>query len=207
MPPLPPPVCLVRSYESRGIKGGTVIAEHVLDLATHQQMLADPDCYRAVVGACRNCGGERIHALCFRQRVLRPADAQEASLVVDIRLFRCARRGCGAVFTMLPAFIARHLWRAWATVERSARGLEQPPKSTRRRWLSRLASDASDLAQSFVSLAAGVLEASFLRQVSRSSTRRDVIEVASEAIALHFGHVFAAVAGWIHRLRPGVRLL
>lgn len=207
MPPPPPPVCLVRSYKSRGLKGGTVIAEDVLDLETHQRRLADPDGYRAVVGPCLNCGGEHIHAHCFRERTLRPANAGEARLVVAIRLFRCATRSCRAVFTVLPAFIARHLWRAWTTVEKSTSGEERPPRMTLRRWLSRLASDASDLVQSFASLGSGVLEASFLREISRSSTRCEVVRAAKDAISLPCGRVFSAIASWIHRLLRGIRLM
>jgi hypothetical protein len=155
-------VCLVRSYKSRGVKGGTFIAEDVMDLETHLRRLLDPDAYRAVIGLCPNCGGDCIHALCFRERILRPADSAERPLIVEIRLFRCAPRNCGAVFTVLPAFIARHLWRAWKTVEATSAGQQQPPETTRRRWLSRLASNASQLVQTFASLGQGVLEPSFL---------------------------------------------
>ena len=184
-----------------------MIAEDVLDLQTHQQKLLDPDDYRGLIPACFNCGHDCIHALCFRERILRPADRTQPSLAVEIRLFRCAVQTCGAVFTVLPAFIARHLWRAWESVEAATAGQEQPPASTRRRWLSRLGSDASDLVQSFTSLGSGVLEASFLREVSRSSTRREVVRAAKRAFSLPFGRVFSAIAGWIHRLVRGIRLM
>lgn len=207
MPPPPPPVCLVRSYKSRGVKGGTFIAESVTDLETHLRMLPDPDAYRSSIGLCPNCGHCRIHALCFRERILRWADVTKPPLIVEIRLFRCAVRGCGAVFTVLPAFIARHLWRSWKTVEASSTGKERPPRATLRRWLSRLASDASQVVQSFVSLGPGVLEVSFLRDVCASSARWQVVAAAEGAFALPSGRVFSTIGGWIHRLVRGIRLM
>ncbi len=207
MPPPPPEVCLVRSYKSRGVKGGTFIAEGVTDLEAHLRMLPDPDAYRAVIGLCPNCGQDCIHALCFRERFLRWADVTKPPLIVEIRLYRCAMPGCGAVFTVLPAFISRHLWRAWKTVEASAAGNERPPRATLRRWLSRLASDASQVVQSFASFGPGVLEVSFLREVCASSTRWQVVAAAEGALALRFGLVFSTIAGWIHRLVRGIRLM
>ena len=108
---------------------------------------------------------------------------------------------------MLPAFIARHLWRAWKTVEATSAGKERPPRATLRRWLSRLASDASRVVQSVVSLGQGVLEASFLRDLCASSTRWQVVAAAEGAFALPSGRVFSTIAGWIHRLVRGIRLM
>jgi hypothetical protein len=184
-----------------------VIAEAVLDLETHQACLADPDAYRSVIGECLHCGSPTLHAHCFRTRILRAAGSEAKPRVVEIRLYRCALRPCGAVFTVLPAFIARHLWRAWKTVEESAAGEQTPPRSTLVRWLGRLASEAAQLVQSFVSLGQGVLEASFLRQVCASSTRWQVVAAAGGALALSSGRVFSTIAGWIHRLARGVRLM
>jgi hypothetical protein len=207
MPPPPASVSLSRSYKSRNIKGGTVIAEDVLDLKTHLTRLLDPDSYRALIPACLHCGGSRIHALCFRERILRPADLEEQASRVWIRLFCCATKSCGAVFTVLPAFIARHLWRDWETVEESAAGRQRPPTTTRRRWLARLRSAASDLVQVFTSLAQGTLDKKLLEDLARASTRWEVVRVLSGALALPSGKRFSTVAGWIHRLLRGIRLM
>lgn len=207
MPPPPPEVCLVRPYKSRGIKGGTFIAEGVTDLETHLQMLPDPDTYRSVIGPCPTCGHDGIHAHCFRERVLRWADVTRPPLVVVIRLYRCATYGCGAVFTVLPAFIARHLWRAWTTVESSLAARDPPPRSTLRRWRARLVSDAAQIVQSFTSLGQGVLETGFLRKLCDASTRWEVVGAAQCAMALPSGRVFSAIAGWVHRLVRGIRLM
>ncbi len=102
LPPPSPPICLTRSYKSRGQKGGTVIAEDVHDLQTHRKRLLDPDDYRSVITSCRACGTSRLHALCFRERVLRRGFGK-AQEVETVRLYRCALKPCGAVFTVLPA--------------------------------------------------------------------------------------------------------
>lgn len=198
--PPQPPECLTRSYLSRGIKGGTIIAEDVLDLAEHQKRLPDADRYRPE--ACRNCGHPKVHAHCFRDRVLREADPRRPPLVVQIRLFRCA--SCGAVFTILPAFIARHLWRAWNTVEAVARGKEVAPKATMKRWLSRLGSDAWQLVQVFTASIQSALSEALLR--SQQSIRLDVVAVVEPFLGAT-SSVFARIAAWIHRLAPGVRLM
>ena len=38
--------------------------------------------------------------------------------VVRIIQYACAAATCGATWRTLPMFLARHLWRVWATVER-----------------------------------------------------------------------------------------
>lgn len=201
-PPPLPPVCLTRTYLSRGIKGGTVIAEEVLDLATHRARLLDPDGYRSEVSPCRRCGGTTLHAHCFRQRRLRPARYERATLVVDIRVFRCATPGCAAVFTVLPAFIARHLWRAWETV-RAVTTEELPaPETTRRRWLWRLASDARQLVETFTSAAGRRVRDTLAR--SPPPTRRDFLDALKPFVG---SPLFALVAAWIHRLAAGLRLM
>lgn len=198
--PPQPPKCLTRSYLSRDIKGGTIIAEDVLDLHEHRRRLLDPDSYRPQ--HCRNCGGQKNHAHCFRERILRQADPRLPPLVVPIRLFSCA--SCGGVFTVLPAFIARHLWRAWKTVESVAKGKENAPKTTMARWFSRLESDASQLVQVFTAkLQSAVTEALMRVRPSVRALFVDVIKPFLRASSCGF----AQLAAWIHRLAPGVRLM
>jgi hypothetical protein len=55
--PPQPPGCLTRSYVSRGVRGGTIIAEDVYDLAEHRNRLADPDTY-----CCVACPKSRLVA-------------------------------------------------------------------------------------------------------------------------------------------------
>ena len=41
-------------------------------------------------------------------------------LVVRVAQYMCVAAECGATWRVLPLFLARHLWRAWKTVERVA---------------------------------------------------------------------------------------
>jgi hypothetical protein len=196
----PPPACLTRSYSSRGIKGGTVIAEEILERRRHEELLLDPDGYRKVVAPCARCGGCRLHAHCFRTRALRPAAVEAPAEVVAIRLYLCA--SCGAVFTVLPAFIARHLWRAWETVRSVVEGGARAAVSTAMRWGARLRSDASQLVQLFTASMAGETSRRLARLWPRS--RWDFLQAlfpAAEPSRL------ALAAVWIHRLERGVRLM
>lgn len=199
-----PPVCLTRSYVSRGVKGGTLIAEDVTTLEEHRRRLETPDGYRP--GACHACGCSAVHAHCFRERKLRPAVPGEESLVVEIRLYRCAEKSCGAVFTVLPAFVARHLWRSWETVEEVvSRRDDSAPRRTLRRWLSRLGSDAWQLIEVFTASVTGSVTR--LLTTPRPATRSAFVATLSRVLRRDQGSVFASIAGWIHRLEAGIRLM
>jgi hypothetical protein len=204
-------LCLTKSYESRGVKGGTVIADDVWDAATHAKKLLDPDGYRHYIGACWACGCGKVHALCFRTRTLRPADPSAPGVVEDVRLFRCPQVGCGAVYTVLPVFIARHLWRDWQTVEEACAGRQDAPGRTTERWLGRLGSAARQLVQRF---RATVLETlnriasqDWVTTLSENLTRWGFIAVLQGAGAVAVPHAFAQVAAWVHRVEAGVRLM
>jgi len=206
LPPPPPPIVLTRSYKSRMIKGGTVIAADVLDLETHKRKLLDPDEYRSTVGACWACGSLVLHAHCFRERILRPASTDEDATVTTVRLYRCAAGSCRAVFTVLPAFIARHLWRAWKTVEAVAAEKAEAPRTTWRRWLGRLRSSAAQLVQLFMAFSATLLPPPMPQTVAKASSRQAFLDALS-GLVIDPGALFAATAAWIHRLGPGIRLM
>ena len=195
-----PPDCLTRSDLSRGIKGGTIIAEDVLTLDVHEEKLRDPDGYRPE--SCR-CGSVRLHAHCFRERKLRDADPEITPLVVAIRLYHCL--DCGAVYTILPAFIARLLWRSWKTVESAVKRKRPVPKTTLKRWLSRLASDAGQLFQLFTASVTGPVVDALLR--ARPATRKALVAAIAPEITSRLGAAFAPLAAWIHRLEAGLRLM
>ena len=209
LPPPQPEVCLTRSYVSRGVKGGTVIAEDVWDREAHQEALLDPDTYRAYIGDCRNCGYWKVHALCFRTRLLYPAEVHDQIKEEDIRLYRCPKKGCGAVYTILPAFVARHLWRDWQTVEEVCEAKREAPRSTKRRWYGRLASSARQLVQLFKGTLVQTLKGNvdWLRALTEILTRREFINVLWSAGVICSPSTFAKVAVWIHRVQPGVRLM
>ncbi len=199
-----PPVCLTRSYLSRGIKGGTVIAEDVVDRDEHGERMTHPDGYRSVVAPCGRCGCARVHALCFRERRLRGGSPGAGVEIVSVRLFRCASKACDAVFTVLPAFIARHLWRSWKTVEEACKRKTAAPRTTLRRWLGRYRSDASQLVQLFTSSTEGPVPE--ILKHARPLTRRAFLDALAPVLRVPRS-MFASVAGWIHRLSAGIRLM
>lgn len=206
LPPPLPPICLTRSSKSRGHKGGTVIAEDVLDLETHRKRLLDPDDYRSVITSCWSCGTSRLHALCFRERVLRGA-VGKAPGVETVRLYRCALKTCGAVFTVLPAIIARQLWRLWNTVEQATAGNLDVPRTTRRRWRSRLQSSASPLTQILCAQARSLSGDLFRSKLPGVRNRSALIEAFHSSLRALSVHPFALLAAWIQRLQPGIRLM
>jgi len=209
LPPPQPEVCLTGSYVSRGVKGGTVIAEDIWDREAHQEALLDPDTYRAYVGDCGNCGCGKVHALCFRTRLLYPAEVDDLVKVEDIRLYRCPKKGCGAVYTVLPAFVARHLWRDWQTVEDVCEGKREAPRSTTGRWYGRLFSSARQLVQLFKGTVTQALKGSvdWLRALTDTLTRGGFINLLWSSGAVSSPNAFAKIGGWIHRIQPGVRLM
>lgn len=213
-PPPPPEVCLTRPYKSRAIKGGTIVAEDVLDLETHRARLLDPDDYRQVVHQCRACQGTTIHAHCFRSRVLRPAKAHPSvpPPVVSIRLFQCAEETCRAVFTILPAFLARHLHRVWQVVEQVTKdepvtkNTVEAPVATQKRWLARLGSSAAQLRQLLLMFVlSGAHER--LSALAHECTRSELISALVQAAVLPSDRALGCLAAWVHRLLPGVRVM
>jgi len=211
MPYPAPPVCLTVPYSAKPWqKGGTLIAEEVTSRVEHRRWLADPDGYRPE--CCRHCGLRRLHAHDFRERVLR---AEPGTPVEMIRRYLCA--ACKAVWQVLPGFIARHLHRSWPVVQSAAvangdiaaTGGERRvpvPGRTVRRWSSRLGASAAQLIQ-VVSAAAGQEVTELLRLTGTACDRAAFVDAVAEvglgapAAKLH------QLAGWLHRLVPGIRLM
>jgi len=197
---LPPraAACLERPYSSSQ-KGGTLIAEAVSDVELHRKLITDPDGYRPA--ACPRCGHSSVHAHDFRERQLR-ADAQWGP-VITTRRYRCAGDRCGACWQVLPAFVARWLWRSWRVVEQTLGLSNAPPglwvpKQTERRWRQRLGSAARSVVQALSTSSQPALEG--IAQGMGLDARRDTVVRA-------FGDQLAPLAGLMHRLVPGLRLM
>ena len=91
--------CLYRPYSCKSSqKGGTLLADKVLNLADHIRILSDPDGYRP--SSCPTCGFHFMHAHDFRVRRLR-GDPETGW--IDLRRYRCP--DCGAVWQVLPGFL------------------------------------------------------------------------------------------------------
>jgi hypothetical protein len=205
---LPPPeveACLVR-LRSSSQKGGTLIAEDVSDLATHERRLCDPDGYRPRF--CPNCGATTLHVHDYRERVLR---AEPGRPIASIVRHECV--GCEAIWQILPAFIARHLWRTWGVVEHTLRGARgEPareaavPERTRRRWRQRWLRPARFVSQ--VLAACGEASWAALANVlTATATCADLVAAYAIAGTSAAGQVLASVAALLYRLEPKVRLM
>ena len=196
--------CLCRPYPSSQ-KGGTLIAEDVHDLATHERRLEDPDTYRP--SACPRCGAA-LHVHDLRPRVLRG----EASLATEVVRFRCAdRERCGAAWQVLPVFLARCLWGSWTRVGQTleANAAASVPVRTRRRWRARLASPARWLV-AVLSTATDGIWAGIARAVGLDARRIDLVGGHAErtaAVAVSWATMLAELSAALHRLSPGVRLM
>lgn len=209
LPPPAAPSCLMRLYSSKpGQKGGTLIAEDVHDLAAHERRLLDPDGYRP--SRCPRCGHDRLHAHDLRLRM--PRDQPRGSSIV-IRRYACAAEACAACWQILPSFLARHLQRAWPTIEAAslsevttaAPPPPMVPSSTTRRYRSRLASSASALRAAFAAVGAGI--DAVLSRLGEAVTRAEFCRALSLGGFLDPSRRLASLAGYLHRLVPGLRLM
>jgi hypothetical protein len=210
LPPPPVEAILDSSRVSR-YRGGTLIAEEVLDLAEHARRLCDPDLYRPE--ECARCGHDRVHV---HDRALRhPQGCPELPSVLEVLVFRCA--GCGASWRILPRFLARHLWYAWRAVESlvkpapEADGVqnelraERASDRTEGRWRSRLAS-SGHLLRALLVIAGGVL-GELAVAVAQRCTREQVLDAFLAQVQPGAGGRLSAFAAVIHRVERGVRLM
>lgn len=208
--PLPDPeACLVRLRPSTQ-KGGTIIAEDVTERITHERRICDPDGYRPPF--CPRCGARRLHVHDYRARVLR---AESETPVATIVRHTCV--ACEAIWQVLPAFIARHLWRTWPVVAQTltpdappapAAGRRGPtvPARTARRWRGRWQRSAQTLAQILTASGAATW-AALARLLQTDATCEDLIAAYARQHGLRVSAALAAVAALIYRLQPRIRLM
>ena len=181
-------------------KGGTKIADDVMDWETHLKRLQTPEGYRPA--QCDHCGGTRLHGHGLRLRAL----AGDELRVIEIRRYRCAR--CRAVWQVLPGFVARRLWRRWEVVEgaltgKRRRGRAPVPERTQRRWRSSLRRGARVVRHVLSATQRPEIDA-VVRRVAVTGTRGDVL-------AAHREHAnegaLPELAALLHRLAPGLRMM
>ena len=197
--------CLIRSRVA-SYKGGTLIDDGVVDLAEHLRRIVDVDGYRPA--RCAHCGHAHLH---MHDRIERRPRGEPGLPVVVVARYICA--ACDATWRILPAFVARHLWRVWPTVERTALGdMPEPARSptipdrTERRWRTRLAAAALVVVTLLAASNVTTLEA-IARTAGLNATRAEVIA----ASALHSGSMpgarLASLAATTHMLERGIRLM
>ena len=208
LPPPAPEACLVRLRPSSQ-KGGTIIAEDVKEPYEHERRICNPDGYRPPF--CPSCGATRLHVHDYRERVLRAEPGEPVARVVR---HECV--GCDAVWQILPAFIARHLWRSWQVVEHvltrtgaatcSMRRWPPVPERTRRRWRARWLRPAHYLVQVLAACGEAAWSA-LVGELSADATCADLVATYADAQATPAGQRLAAVAALVYRLGPKVRLV
>jgi len=129
--------------------------------------------------------------------------------VARVVRFICVNPDCRATWRVLLAWLARHLWWTWSSVEqavstdseefKAAAVAATPPERTEQRWLKRLASSARQAVVLMVSrgtaLARAVGEA-----VGLQATRRTLVGRYRAIVEAPRGHVLAAVAAVLDRL-------
>ncbi len=224
--PQQPADCLIQSRKSR-YKGGTVIASEVWTLAEHRQRGTEG--YRQWLRGCPKCGEPKLYVHDYRER---KALAAMLLVVVTVVRFICVNPRCRATWQVLPAFLARHLWWTWRTVEQETSaeatksGAEQSPPATapdmpptagttiqrvpstrtRQRWLERLRASAAQLVQLMKSRA-GKKMRSVVRALQPDITRALLTEHYARVRGIASGRRYAAVAALVHDLERGIRLM
>ena len=189
--------CLVSSDASRGRKGGTIIDERVLELSMHETMMKNPASYRPA--ECR-CGCSRLHLHDRRERRALGA----GGTVVTVVIFLCAK--CFATWRVLPAFLARCLWRSWEVVERALFSERRSPVPARtvQRWHARLAQAALAATQALAASGAPTLR-EVAQRVGLEASRGELVKAYAEATAT--SSLLVPLAALLHRLSPGLRLM
>jgi hypothetical protein len=198
-PELPSTACLDRPYSSRNQKGGTLIAEDIRTLEDHERTLAHPELVRP--NRCRRCGAN-LHVHDRKER--KPRGWVGGPPELRLLIFRCSRKECGAVWRILPRFLARCLWRTWETVGKSLKR-EEPtrhivPERTQRRFWERLAEGARVIVTLLGE--SGVAElVERAMELGVRATRLGVVESMGGLGSL------CEAARLCHRLEPGVRIM
>lgn len=210
LPSPQPDDCLIQSRKSR-FKGGTLIAEEVWTPEEHQRRIRDPDGYRPC--ACGSCGSTELHVHDYLER--KPLGLARVAVVRVVR-FICVNPDCRATWRVLPAWLARHLWWTWSSVEqavntnreasKAAAVCATPPERTEQRWLKRLASSARQAVVLMVSRGVELVRV-VGEAVGLQATRRSLVDSYGGIVEVPLGHVFGAVAAVLDRLERGVRLM
>lgn len=204
----PPPeveACLTCPYPSSQ-KGGTLIAGGVTSLQEHEQLLRRPDVYRPK--ECKRCDCPSVHIHAYRERVL----AAESARVTTIVCFRCSNPECEAVWRVLPALLARRLWRSWQVVETAtmpgagAAASSPVPERTRRRWKQRLGTAARLLLMALASSTDAVVQ-QLADSMADAASRLELVLAHALATGCSDGWRLASLAAVIHQISPGIRVM
>ena len=134
--------------------------------------------------------------------------------VVRIIQYVCAAAECGATWRILPMFLARHLWRAWKTVERIVmpagipRSAAAPsmPARTEQRWRARFAASARILVV-LLAASGGVALEALASRVGLDASRAELADAHADIARVAPSARLATLAELVHRLERGLRLM
>jgi predicted Zn-ribbon and HTH transcriptional regulator len=198
--------CLIRSRVA-SYKGGTLIDETVVDLAEHLRRMVDVGGYRPA--RCARCGHTHLH---MHDRIERRPRGEAGLPVVVVARYICAE--CKATWRILPAFLARHLWRVWPTVERVVLPEDTPvpreappiPERTERRWRGRMVQAALVVVTLLAASNVTTLEP-IARAVGLEATRAELVATHAKQTKAVPGRRLAPLAATTHMLERGIRLM
>jgi hypothetical protein len=154
-----------------------------------------------------------LHVHDYRERILRAEPGEPVARVVR---HECV--GCDGIWQILPAFIARHLWRSWRVVEHTLTGAGPPPEArqtrqwppvperTQRRWHARWLRPARVVAQ-VLAACGDAAWATLAAALAPEATCADLVLGYAGMRATPTGQLLASVAALVHRLQPKVRLM
>jgi hypothetical protein len=146
----------------------------------------------------------------YRERVLRAEPGKPVARIV--RLLCVA---CGAIWQILPLFIARHLWRTWNVVmhtlmpDYQVSSPSEPqhwpkvPLRTVRRWRARWLRPALALIQ-ILAASGQAAWATLATPLLPQATCADLVATYARE---HVGQPLAGLAALVYRLQPKVRLM
>ena len=197
LPPPLPAACLWLRYSSNPQhKGGTLIAEDVLNVEAHNRRLRSPDGYRPE--ACPRCDHRKLHVHDYPER---------KTLALTLIRYLCPK--CEATWRILPGFVARLLRWPWPVVEAKTvnpKPTQAVPDRTQRRWRARLRTAAQPLIE-LLQLKAGIVLSPLVSVADWMVCRRQLVRAYAEDKAVKVGQQLAAVAAVLHQIEPGVRLM
>ena len=205
--PPEPEECLTCSRVSR-YKGGTLIAEDVHDDASHRKRLASGG-YRPAW--CPRCEHPVLHVHDYLER--QPLGELDLPMAIRVVRYICASAACRATWRILPAFLPRHLWHRWQSIERTTLGTppatpsaKASPERTAERWQGRLTSTARQLVLLLGACCGSVLE-TIAKCTGLDATRFGLVEVHTQQAGTPPGRRLGDLGAIVHRLEQGIRLM
>ena len=162
--------------------------------------------------SCPKCEGHTLHVHDYPER--RPLGELDLPPVIGIIRYICANPTCKATWRILPAFLPRHVWHRWQSVERTTLPAAAPPtpsakpipERTAERWRARLASSARQLVVLLVACF-GTLLKEVAKRTGPGATRYELVDVHMQVAGTPPKRRLGDLGAIVHRLVRGIRLM